>query len=135
MCTLAPTQIGTAMPRWGREQPDTVHTWQAWYTQAMDESGKGTAQIETEAAAYRPRARINRQLISKWRNGEHSASPESALIIARVLDRDPVEALRAAGHHTIADQIDALVYEAIHGERILADAKEIAETSDGRDAV
>lgn len=123
------------MPRWGREQPDTVHTWQTWYTQAMDESGKGTSQIETEAAAYQPRAKINRQLISKWRNGEHGASPESALIIARIFQRDPVEALRAAGHHTVADQIVTLVEEAIHGEQALARTKKIAETSDSRDVV
>ncbi len=56
---------------------------------------------------------------TKWTNADNTASAEHVLLIARLLKRDPVEALRAAGHHTLADQIVSLVNEAIQGERLL----------------
>jgi hypothetical protein len=40
---------------------------------------------------------------TKWTNADNTASPEHVLLIARLLNRDGIEALRAAGHHEIAD--------------------------------
>lgn len=120
------------MAPWGREQPDYVRAWQAWFTQAMDESGKGSAQIQGEAAALDPPVKISRQMISTWRLGGGGASVNAALAVATIFDRNPVEALRAAGYHPLADQVDRLVREGIEREKLLEQEK---YDDDGKNAV
>jgi len=44
--------------------------------------------------------------VNHWRNGDNTAAPKHAIIIARALGLDPVEALRAAGHDPIADEME-----------------------------
>lgn len=111
------------MPPWGREQPDYVRTWQAWFTEAMNASGKKTGQIEQEAAALEPPVKITRQLVSKWRLGENTANVNAVLAIATIFDRNPVEALRAGGYHLLANQIDKLVRDAMLGDRLRRQAQ------------
>ena len=110
-------------PPWGREQPDHVRTWQAWFTQTMDESKKGSTQIQHEAAALEPPVKISRQMISSWRLGTSGANVNAVLAIAEIFNRNPVEALRAAGYHSVAEQMDKLVRESLLGERLLQQEK------------
>lgn len=125
------------MPREPRDQrrarnARTAQAWASWLNTALLEH---EPPLRPADLVRKSNGAFGTGHTTKWTNGDNSASPEHVLLIARILDRDPVEALRAAGHHTIADQIVALVQEAIHGEQILARAKNIAETSDDRDAV
>lgn len=63
------------------------------------------AEIDTKTLVERAGqggASFDRSAVSKWRAGDNTADPTNAVIIARVLNRDPAEALRAAGHEALA---------------------------------
>lgn len=135
---MAPNLKGTTMARQTRDEKKAARQaaaqhFAAWLDPLMRARGLGPTEVA--ARARKVGGTFHKGTVSHWAAGDGAPDAINTLIIARIFECDPVEALRAAGHHTIADQIDALVYEAIHSERILADAKEIAETSDGRDVV
>lgn len=130
------------MPRPTRDQrraakAATAAAWATWLAAALSESATTASELAAAAALLRPgeNAPFNKSAVSHWVNGDSSVSPENALLVARVLHRDPVEALRAAGHHTLADRIVELVKEAIHGERLLAQAKDDGSGDNDRTAL
>jgi len=51
--------------------------------------------------------------ITHWTNGDNTAAPDSAILVARLLCRDPVDALRAAGHQEIASLAEDLRRDAL----------------------
>lgn len=91
------------MPRAGREQQEqerqeNARRWAAWLNPALKESGWIPATLAAQSGGA-----ISRQVASKWTNADHAPVPRLAILTARLLGRDPVEALRAAGHGEIAD--------------------------------
>lgn len=94
------------MTRWGRDdRQESAHRWSRYFSAAMDASGKNANQIERESRAHPSGVVITRQLVSKWRNGEHAASADSVIVAADILGLDTAEALHTAGHDTVADAV------------------------------
>lgn len=93
------------MPTAGRDQrraqrAETAQAWAAWLNAAM-----AARHLEPKDVIASAGGAIDKGSLSHWMNGTNPASPEGAVIVARVLDRDPVEALRAAGHDILAEAI------------------------------
>lgn len=91
------------MPRPGREQQEqerrtNAERWAAWLNPALKEVGWNASDL---AAASN--GRISRQVASKWMNADHAPVAKLAILTARLVRRNVVEALRAAGHGEIAD--------------------------------
>lgn len=87
-------------PRDQRKQQriETWQRWRRWLTQAMAEE-----RIEAKDIVTGFNGAIDKSAVSHWLNGEGGASAESAVIVARILRRSPIEALLAAGHDALAD--------------------------------
>lgn len=114
------------MPREPRDQrrarnAATARIWATWLIQALKDH---QPPLRPADLARMSNGAFGTGHTTKWTNGDNTASAEHVLLIARLLERDPVEALRAAGHHALADQIVRLVHEAIEGERLLQQAKD-----------
>lgn len=75
--------------------------WGHWLRTAMTETTIDTATLVERAR--QAGASFDRSNVSKWRAGDNTADPTNVVTIAQVLGRDPVEALHAAGHTTIAE--------------------------------
>lgn len=106
------------MPTAGREHRreqriETAQRWGTWLTTAMNQ-----ARLEPRDIINRAAGAIDKGSLSRWMHGENTASVEGALIVARILDRDPVEALRAAGHDAVADHLAQSVTEAATRARV-----------------
>lgn len=91
------------MARAGREQQErerrlNAERWAAWLNPALKQAGIGAPGLESASDGQ-----ITRQTAYKWINGEHAATAELAIIAARILGADAIDALRAAGHDAIAD--------------------------------
>jgi hypothetical protein len=90
------------MPRAGREQQErerraNAERWAAWLTPALARAGWRPADLAAASDGE-----ISRQVASKWTNADHAPVPKLAILTARLLKRDAIEALRAAGHEEIA---------------------------------
>jgi hypothetical protein len=72
--------------------------WSAWLKAAAGHPGTREADARAALAAI-----FGAKTVHAWWEAERTASAEDVITVARVLDRDPVEALRAAGHDVIAD--------------------------------
>jgi hypothetical protein len=94
------------MPRQTREQRREEQdrkgrAWAQWLAPAMAQ-----ASIDVKTLVERARregATFDKTNVSRWLNGEKNAEPAHAAIVARILGRDPDEALRAAGHDALAN--------------------------------
>lgn len=100
------------MPTAGRDRrreqrSENVERWRKWLTTAMAE-----ARVEPKDLVNGSGGAIDKGSVSHWVNGENPASSESAIAVARVLRRDPVEALRAAGHEELADALAQSIADA-----------------------
>lgn len=96
--------------------------WSAWVNEAMKAEGVSPAELIKRTAPRMPKP-LDKSAISHWANATNSADSETVILVALALNRDPVPALRAAGHHVLADQIVKLVEEALDGERLLGQGK------------
>lgn len=76
--------------------------WWAWLQDQLKKLGMTAAELER-----RSNGDITSATISYWKAGPHSAAPDKAIRVAEVLRADPAEALRAAGHDSIADLVGA----------------------------
>jgi hypothetical protein len=93
------------MPTAGRDRRreqriENAQRWGEWLTTAMAQ-----AHAEPKDILNRAEGAIDKGSLSHWMNGDNTASPEAALTVARILDRDPAEAMRAAGHDVLAEAI------------------------------
>jgi hypothetical protein len=79
----------------------TGRQWGQWLRTAMTQNGVDTKTL-IERAGHQG-ASFAGSNVSKWLSGDNTADPANVVVIARVLHRDIAEALRAAGHTTIAD--------------------------------
>ena len=96
------------MPRHKPERRETAKPsgptrWSRWLDDAMAETHTDTPDLITRAAAHG--ATFDKTNVSRWRSGATKPLPEHVVIVARVLERDPVEALQAAGHDVLAEAI------------------------------
>jgi hypothetical protein len=82
----------------------TAQHWGNWLRSALTERGMEIKMLVE--LGNRAGARFEKTAVSKWLAGDNAADPTNAVVIARILGRDPLEALRAAGHHTLADTLD-----------------------------
>lgn len=110
-----------------RQKPEQRHEkrdlrWTQWLDAAMAETHTDTPTLISRAADRG--ATFDKTNVSRWRSGATIPRPEHVVIVARVLDRDPVEALRAAGHDVLADAIAELA-EREYKARIAEMDKEI----------
>lgn len=87
-------------PRDQRKQQriDNVRRWSQWLTKAMTEES-----VEAKDIVAGFDGAIDKSAVSHWINGETGASAESAVLVARVLHRSPIDALLAAGHTALAE--------------------------------
>jgi hypothetical protein len=97
------------MPRPPREQrraelARTAQLWGQWLRSALTEHPTEIKMLVE--LGNRAGARFDKTAVSKWLAGDNAADPTNAVVIARILGRDPLEALRAAGHHTLAETLD-----------------------------
>jgi len=100
---------------------ENARRWGQWLTTAMAQEG-----IEPKDIINGSDGTIDKGTVSHWMLGDYGASPENTLIVARVLRRPPVEALRAAGHDTVADAISSAAD--IPGiEALIAEARKILD--------
>lgn len=91
------------MPTESRDQRkqqrlDNARRWGHWLTTAM-----AKRQLEAKDIVAGFNGAIDKSAVSHWTNGETGASAESAIIVARILHYSPIDALRAAGHDTVAE--------------------------------
>ena len=98
------------MPRPSRddrraELARTAQRWGQWLSAALAEQNLEIKQLVDLAG--QAGATFDKSNVSKWRAGDSSADPTNAVIIARVLGRDPLEALRVAGYDLLANQLAA----------------------------
>lgn len=86
--------------RRSRDQDRAVaaRRWRDWLLSEM--SRAGLRQVDL---VQRSNGQLRPAVVSKWVNGEFTASPEYAIAAAEVLGANAIEALRAAGHNAIAD--------------------------------
>lgn len=75
--------------------------WGDWLVQTRTARQKRPIDLVRAASAIGEKLTTGQ--ISNWESGSNRASPESARLVAKLLDADPVEALRAAGHDDWAD--------------------------------
>lgn len=79
--------------------------WAAWLRNAMERTGATAADIEKRSGGE-----ITRATVSKWLNGHVvRVSARPALTVARVLGQDRLEALHAAGHDVLVEEIKEIV--------------------------
>lgn len=114
------------MPRETREERRARRAriaaqWAAWLKDALAHSGMSASEMAARSTGHD--AAFQTGHVTHWTKGDNTASAEAVLLIARILERNPVEALRAAGHHDLADQIVEIVEEALRGERLLEQGK------------
>lgn len=112
-----------------RRRTATAQQWARWLNEALASHKPPLLPVDL---VKRSGGAFQTGHVAHWTNGDNTASAEAVLLIARIVGRDPVEALRAAGHHTLADQIVELVEEAIRGEELLERQK---GTDDNRTAL
>lgn len=91
------------MPTEPREQRraqriENALRWSRWLSQAMAQE-----HIEPKDIVNGSDNSINKGDVSHWMNGDNTASPDNAVIVARVLHRSPIDALLAAGHANLAN--------------------------------
>lgn len=88
-------------------------SWGRWFAPRF----RATGQTGTEFAdrVVEAGGKASKQAVSQWANGENTAEPNTAVVIATLLGEDPADALRAAGYGIVAD--------AMGGKLHLADAR------------
>lgn len=94
------------MPTAGRNQrreqrAENLRRWAAYVTRAMAEAG-----VQPKDVVNASEGAIDKGSLSHWMNEENPASAEGALTFARILKREPAEALREAGHQALADAVE-----------------------------
>lgn len=77
-------------------------TWGEWVNARFGEQPM-LKQLDLAAALG-----LGNSAISKWRKGAHPADVDAAIRAAAFFGRPPLEALRAAGHDTVADLLETL---------------------------
>lgn len=75
--------------------------WWSWLEARMQERDVTAAELERLSGGE-----ITSAQVSSWKKGPHGASPEKAIIAAELLQADVADALRAAGHNTVARVVD-----------------------------
>lgn len=71
--------------------------WGAWLRAELDK--RGLRQVDL---IDRARGELKPAIVSKWYRGETAPTIESVIAVARALDSDAAEALRASGHERAA---------------------------------
>lgn len=79
--------------------------WGQWLTEAMDAENVRT--FELVARGGRLGGTFESGGVTHWRNGDNTADADQAVIVARALRRDPIDALRASGHDALADEMES----------------------------
>lgn len=77
--------------------------WRDWLVPEMERAEM--RQIDVVRASS---GQLQPAVVSKWVNGEFTASPDYAILAARILGADPLEALAAAGHHEIVATVKSV---------------------------
>jgi hypothetical protein len=98
------------MPRPSRDErraqaAHTARNWGQWLGPAVAESGLDVKTIVELAG--RIGGTFDKSNMSKWLAGDSSADSTNVVVIARVLGRDPLDALRVAGYGILANQLAA----------------------------
>lgn len=110
------------MPAKGREQRAAIALqWSTWLRETA--SARRMRQIDIVTGSN---GQIASGTVAKWWTAENTASPEAAIAVARVLHADAIDALRAAGHHEIADLAEQIRTDPI-GARITRELENIED--------
>lgn len=79
----------------------------AWLTQLMKQRGLGPTEVAARAHALG--GTFHKGTVSHWAAGDGAPDQNNTLILARVLDADPISFLHAAGHDALIADIIAIV--------------------------
>ena len=82
------------------DEPNATAWWQ-WLSTHLD-----LARMTPAELVRRSGGEITKSAVSVWKAGKSGVNPDKAILAARILGGSPVEALRAAGHNSLADLID-----------------------------
>ena len=82
------------------DEPNATAWWQ-WLSTHLD-----LARMTPAELVRRSNGGITKSAVSVWKAGKSGVNPDKAILAARILGGSPVEALRAAGHNSLADLID-----------------------------
>lgn len=88
----------------------TGQQWAQWLSGVLEQEG-----IDASGLAKMGGERIDRASVTHWLQGENVPSPETTLLLAKLLDRSPVEVLHAAGHDVLSDMLAASMEAALRG--------------------
>lgn len=80
------------------QRAENARRWGTWLTQAMTR-----ARTEPKDIVNGSDGTIDKGTVSHWMLGDYGISADNAITVARILRRDPIETLRAAGHEPYAD--------------------------------
>lgn len=103
--------LGVGCPRhsigWGQRMAGSDHgsaaTWKDWINTQFAARGNPQQQSVAEALG------VGNSTVSKWRKGVNPPDADAAVRAAKHFGRPAHEALRAAGHHELADLVDPAV--------------------------
>jgi hypothetical protein len=76
--------------------------WQQWLDRSLKAAGIASSSLDALTGGV-----VTASMRSNWKKGRSGASPTVVVEIANTLGAGAAEALRAAGHHVIADKIAA----------------------------
>ena len=101
-------QMGPLMPRQTREQRQAARAaagarFSAWVAPRMKALGLGPTEVVRRVAEFG--ITLDKGSVSHWVAGDYPPEPEGAAYLARVLNEDPVEAMREAGHDALVDAL------------------------------
>lgn len=82
--------------------------WAAWLNDAMARAQVTPGELRRLSSGQPGVEILSASTIIRWRSGALPPSPAAALVVARLLDADPVEALRAGGHDLLANAMARL---------------------------
>lgn len=118
----------TPRDRRREERAQTAQRWATWLKQALDDAHVTAAELIAKSDGD-----LESGKVTHWTKADNTASAEGALTVARLLGRDPAQALRAAGHDALADALAQSIADATARTRSETEA-ELRERLAGLDA-
>lgn len=97
----------TPRDRRREERAEVARQWATWLKDALKDARLTAAELIGKSDGD-----LDDGKVSHWTQADNSASVQGALLVARLLGRDPVEALRAAGHNAVAESLAQSIAEA-----------------------
>jgi hypothetical protein len=90
----------TSRDRRREELAQAAQRWARYLKQALDDAGMTAAELIDKSSGA-----LDSGKVTHWTQADNKASAEGALVVARILGLDPVEALREASQDVLAEAL------------------------------